>query len=55
MEQLQQGFSDSTPKAGSDRLQKYLPVGGRLRNRSDQLGPVRPENLKITFLLNSKE
>ena len=26
MEQLQQGFSDSTPKAGSDRLQKSSKV-----------------------------
>jgi len=26
MEQMQQGFSDSSPKAGSDRLQKLTKV-----------------------------
>ena len=63
MEQQQHGFSDSTPRAGSDRLQKSaksLPSALQLMSNSTSKESFRPirtrhENFEIIFLLISQE
>ena len=84
MKKLQQGFSESKHKAGSDRIQKltksalqfkansqisshkylsdlfyiqykYRPIGGRLKNHSNQSEAFLRFPINITFSPNSKE
>ena len=53
MEQLQQGFSDSTPKAGSDRFEKWKTFISNISQISPQnsksIGQVLSNLLKLNI------